>query len=67
MLFESSEQAKFLVPMTLALTFGLLFGMIATLFLIPACYAILDDVNQTSNKALAYFRTLFLKISTWKA
>ncbi|MBK8814455.1 MAG: efflux RND transporter permease subunit [Methylococcaceae bacterium] len=52
MLFETSEQAKFLVPMTLALTFGLLFGMIATLLLIPACYAILEDVDYIAHKTL---------------
>lgn len=45
MLFETSEQAKFLVPMTLALSFGLLFGMLATLVLVPACYAVLEDVR----------------------
>ncbi|NOU21272.1 MAG: efflux RND transporter permease subunit, partial [Methyloglobulus sp.] len=55
MLFETSEQAKFLVPMTLALTFGLLFGMTATLFLIPACYAILDDLDEILNKLRLWF------------
>ncbi|ESS72124.1 nodulation protein NolG [Methyloglobulus morosus KoM1] len=53
MLFETSEQAKFLVPMTLALTFGLLFGMAATLLLIPACYAILEDVRATLQKSVS--------------
>jgi preprotein translocase subunit SecF len=47
MLFVTSEQANFLVPMTLALTFGLLFGVSATLILIPACYAILQDIAST--------------------
>jgi multidrug efflux pump subunit AcrB len=51
MLFETSEQAKFLVPMTLALTFGLLFGMVATLFLIPACYAVLEDIRVLQRKS----------------
>ncbi|MGX2039992.1 efflux RND transporter permease subunit [Methylocaldum sp. MU1018] len=45
MLFETSEQARFLVPVTLSLTFGLVFGMTATLILIPACYAVLNDVR----------------------
>ncbi len=43
MLFVTSEQANFLVPMTLSLTFGLVFGLAATLILIPACYAVLED------------------------
>lgn len=62
MLFETSEQAKFLVPMTLALTFGLLFGMVATLFLIPACYAVLEDVDHISQKGLATVKKYALKL-----
>jgi multidrug efflux pump subunit AcrB len=48
MLFETSEQAIFLIPMTLSLTFGLLFGMAATLILIPACYAVLHDIGSAA-------------------
>lgn len=46
MLFETSEQAKFLVPVTLSLAAGLSFGMIATLVLVPVCYAVLSDARQ---------------------
>ena len=48
MLFETSEQAKFLVPVTLSLTASLCFGMIATLVLVlvPVCYAILVDLQM---------------------
>ncbi|WP_020563976.1 efflux RND transporter permease subunit [Methylosarcina fibrata] len=48
MLFETSEQAIFLVPMTLSLTFGLLLGTTATLILIPACYAVLQDFGRAA-------------------
>lgn len=41
-LLETSEQAQFLVPMTLSLTVGLLIGMTASLILTPVSYAILD-------------------------
>ena len=41
-LVETSEQAQFLVPMTLSLTVGLLVGMTASLILTPVSYAILD-------------------------
>lgn len=61
MLFETSEQAKFLVPMTLALTFGLLFGMVATLLLIPACYAILEDVRAIMQKSVAIVKKWFIQ------
>ncbi|MBA4143007.1 MAG: efflux RND transporter permease subunit [Nitrosospira sp.] len=41
-LLETSEQAQFLVPMTLSLTVGLLIGMTASLILTPVCYAIVE-------------------------
>jgi multidrug efflux pump subunit AcrB len=40
-LLETSAQAQFLIPMTLSLSAGLLFGMAASLVLTPVCYAIL--------------------------
>ncbi|SEM90149.1 AcrB/AcrD/AcrF family protein [Nitrosomonas marina] len=46
MLFETSEQSRFLVPVTLSLAAGLSFGMIATLILVPTCYAVLADIQQ---------------------
>lgn len=46
MLFETSEQAKFLIPVTVSLTAGLLFGMAATLVLVPACYAVVEDLRS---------------------
>lgn len=44
-LLDTSEQAQFLVPMVVALAFGLLFGMVATLVAVPAGYAALDDIQ----------------------
>jgi hypothetical protein len=55
LLFEISEQAKFLVPMTLSLTFGLLFGMTSTLVLTPVCYAVLNDLTAISGKLRKWF------------
>lgn len=46
LLFETSEQAKFLVPVTVSLTAGLMFGMAATLVLVPACYAVVEDLQS---------------------
>jgi multidrug efflux pump subunit AcrB len=42
-LLETSPQAQFLVPMTLSLSAGLLFGMLASLILTPVCYAIFEQ------------------------
>ena len=41
-LLETSEQAQFLVPMTLSLSVGLLAGMTASLILTPVCYALIE-------------------------
>jgi len=45
-LLETSEQAQFLVPMTLSLTVGLLIGMTASLILTPVCYGIIESRNN---------------------
>jgi multidrug efflux pump subunit AcrB len=45
-LLETSEQAQFLVPMTLSLTVGLLVGMAASLILTPVCYAVTERSYQ---------------------
>jgi len=38
MLFETSRQAKFLIPMAISLSFGVLFATLITLILVPALY-----------------------------
>lgn len=45
MLFETSEQVRQLMHVTLSLAAGLSFGMVATLVLVPVYYAILADVQ----------------------
>ncbi len=49
MIFETSRQARFLIPMALSLGYGLLFATLITLILVPALYFIMEDV-----KALFY-------------
>jgi multidrug efflux pump subunit AcrB len=41
-LLETSPQAQFLIPMTLSLSAGLLFGMVASLVLTPVCYVVVQ-------------------------
>lgn len=41
-LLETSPQAQFLIPMTLSLSAGLLFGMVASLVLTPVCYIVMQ-------------------------
>jgi len=45
MIFETSVQARFLIPMALSLGFGILFATIIVLLLIPALYIIVEDVR----------------------
>lgn len=42
-MFETSMQAQMVVPMTLSLGWGILFGTVLTLLMIPSLYLILDD------------------------
>lgn len=46
LLFETSMQAQFVIPMALSLSFGIVFATTITLILVPCCYGILDDSKQ---------------------
>ena len=46
MIFESSLQARFLIPMALSLGFGLLFATLITLVLVPSLYLAVDDARR---------------------
>ena len=43
MIFETSRQAKFLIPMAISLGFGILFSTFIILILVPGLYVILED------------------------
>jgi len=45
MIFETSRQAQFLIPMAVSLGFGVLFATAITLILIPTEYRILEDLK----------------------
>jgi len=46
MIFETSRQAKFLIPMAISLGFGIVFATGITLVMIPCLYLILEDVRR---------------------
>lgn len=46
LLLERSLQAQFLIPMAVSLGFGVLFGTVITLALVPCLYMILEDVRR---------------------
>jgi multidrug efflux pump subunit AcrB len=43
MIFETSRQARFLVPRALSLGFGILFATVITLLLVPCLYLLVED------------------------
>ncbi len=50
MLFETSRQARFLIPMAISLAFGVLFSTFIILYLIPVLYIILEDIMAVMGK-----------------
>ena len=49
---ETSLHAKFLVPMAISISFGVLFASLVILFLVPALYVILEDAKSLFGKPL---------------
>jgi multidrug efflux pump subunit AcrB len=45
LLMERSMQARFLIPMAVSLAFGVLFATVITLVLVPAGYAVVEDIK----------------------
>jgi len=46
MIFESSVQARFLVPMAVSLGFGILFATFIILLIVPSLYLVLEDARE---------------------
>lgn len=44
-IFESSLQAKIVIPMAISLAFGVLFATVVTLIFIPCFYVVLEDIK----------------------
>ncbi len=63
MLFESSLQAQFIIPMAISLGFGIVFATVITLFLIPALYIVKEDIRLLINEAKSYLYGRFAKDS----
>jgi multidrug efflux pump subunit AcrB len=56
MIFETSRQARFMIPMAVSLGYGLLFATSIILLLVPSLYMILEDFKH----ALARFGSLLM-------
>jgi len=46
LMLEQSVQAKFLIPMTVSLGFGVIFATMVTLILVPSTYVIVSDIRS---------------------
>ncbi len=46
MIFETSRQAKFMIPMAISLGYGILFATAITLLLVPCLYLMIDDIRR---------------------
>lgn len=46
LIFETSTQAQFLIPMAVSLGYGILFATLVTLILIPVNYLVLEDIKR---------------------
>ncbi len=46
MIFETSRQARFMIPMALALGYGILFATVINLLLVPCFYLMLEDLKK---------------------
>jgi multidrug efflux pump subunit AcrB len=50
MIFETSMQARFMIPMAISLGFGILFATLITLVLVPSLYMIVNDIRSRVHK-----------------
>jgi multidrug efflux pump subunit AcrB len=46
MIFETSRQARFMIPMAISLGFGILFATSITLVIVPCLYSIAEDIRS---------------------
>lgn len=46
MIFETSRQARILIPMAISMGFGILFATLITLILIPSLYLVVNDIRR---------------------
>ncbi len=46
MIFETSRQARFMIPMAISLGYGILFATVITLLIVPCLYMIIEDIRS---------------------
>ena len=57
MIFETSMQARFLIPMALSLGFGILFATVITLLIVPSLYLAVEDAKRAAATVRRFLST----------
>jgi multidrug efflux pump subunit AcrB len=61
-MFETSLQAMFVIPMAVSLGFAVVFATLITLLLVPSLYIILTDIQGILSKLFGLFEKVFYAI-----
>jgi multidrug efflux pump subunit AcrB len=56
MIFETSRQAKFMIPMALSLGYGILFATVVSLVIVPCLYMMLEDAARLRERLIPAVR-----------
>ena len=54
MIFETSRQARFLIPMALSVGFGILFATVITLILVPSLFLVVEDLREAKRRVQSF-------------
>ena len=54
MIFETSRQARFMIPMAISIGYGIVFATMITLILVPSLYLIIEDIRSFLRRESAH-------------
>lgn len=60
-MFETSLQAGFVIPMAVALGFAVMYATLVTLILVPCLYLILSDIGHVAKRFGRFIKGLFMR------
>ncbi len=63
MIFETSRQAQFIIPMAISLGFGIVFATAITLIVVPAVYVLVEDLKNAFAWTLHQLRRVGVAVS----
>ncbi|WP_083561942.1 efflux RND transporter permease subunit [Oceanococcus atlanticus] len=59
MIFETSRQARFMIPMAISVGYGILFATAITLILVPCLYMVIEDLRAAGRRVAQRFALAF--------